>query len=612
MVNRRGRTILLVLFSLGQGAGCSGYSLGLDDGSLPDAGEAMDGRVEDAGRLPDGGDDAGDGNTGAEDTGNLDLTREHEPNDEFVTANPLATPTETDAVIKTGAVDPPSDVDYFVFNAVAGDSYTIVVEPGTGSPLVPFIAVEDPDAEIRFLNLNSVGATPARLEMHAFRAGPHAIVVGDARNFDGGSAGGSTYTYTLHVTRSTRVVHGLGAIPVASSAAPQSKLTLGGTTAWYSFEVGGAVPRRVAIDLDLSSHASAGGFALVPHMDVFANGGFAPIAGGNRVSIPDLVLPPGDYMLAVRQPDGAASEDQHAFRPRIVAADATASTAVGNTTMGGAHDVGPDAATLTNAALAAGSQSWFALGTLPAGAAVSAATMAPPGAGIFNSVLALVDAGGSVVDSANATNGHERRTFNIPSADDYFIRVTGLDGGAGTFQLAVVRDVCAVGTDTPAVFVNEALADADPATQFVELVNFGTAAANVGGWVVRDSEGIRFRGACDLSMPTTARAAVVHGECGFVGCLSANVDPAAPQSTGASSGRLGLGESGELILLTNSEGTIVDRIVIPATSPGESFARGSGTLCDVEPTNQSVQPHTACTGAIGSTSPGTRANGTPF
>jgi hypothetical protein len=146
-----------------------------------------------------------------------------------------------------------------------------------------------------------------------------------------------------------------------------------------------------------------------------------------------------------------------------------------------------------------------------------------------------------------------------------------------------------------------------PNDEFVELVNLTANPIKVGGYTIRDASGTRYRFACDAEIASNT-ATVING-------TLANVDPAQPiTSSTPASDRLGFDDTDELVLFTDNNGRILDRVVLGAATANVSFARGTGGTCDATPMagSQSVQLHTACTGQVGGSSPGQKANRTAF
>jgi hypothetical protein len=560
---------------------------------------------------------------------------ETEPNGSPGTATFLPTPGMTDTVTSAGAINSTGttqtgDTDLFSISAAAGDVFEITVAQGTSSPMIPAIGFFDPSQSVYFRNVNRVNATTARLEAHVLKTGVHQIGVFDARNLTataGSYVGGAAYTYTLTVKRLTRTV---------TAAGTQGKIDVGGKYLVYDLSIAGGT-KLVWIDGDLSTHAGVNGFALKPTMLVVnANG--TVVAGGARVFLRDLFLPVGNYTLFVGEEDGRSSANNHGFLPRVLSIDANGITDDGtHTTRQTALPVGGDAA-IVDGNLTAGGAAWFSLGTLAADSAVTLVTGPQPNGPATDTRISLLDSTGTAVatnddiDSFNRNYWSQLIRARIPSAGEYFVRVDGgTSSAAGLWRLSVIKGQCPAATGaTPSLFINEAMsqpgmtggdANGDGTSssvddEFVEIVNISGPAA-IGGWSVRDGSGARFRASCGATLASGAALTVFGGcDAGQPACATtttANTDPANPRSsTMPSADRLGLDDGGDVVLLTNYDGRIIDRVVLGAATQNVSFARGTAATCDAQPTSEAVQLHTACTAQVGGRSPGKKADGTAF
>ena len=161
-----------------------------------------------------------------------------------------------------------------------------------------------------------------------------------------------------------------------------------------------------------------------------------------------------------------------------------------------------------------------------------------------------------------------------------------------------------IATQAPAaqVFLNEILANeagSSTAGELVEVVNGGSGAADLSGWTLSDATGVRhvFAGGTVLAAGT---AIVVFG--------GASAIPAAlTNAVAASTGALGLGNSGDTVTLASPAGT-VDHFTYPSSlssSDGVSMNRdpdGSATGSFVLHTQLSSRQ----------SSPGTRVDGSAF
>ncbi|GMU01118.1 hypothetical protein KH5H1_52380 [Corallococcus caeni] len=153
------------------------------------------------------------------------------------------------------------------------------------------------------------------------------------------------------------------------------------------------------------------------------------------------------------------------------------------------------------------------------------------------------------------------------------------------------------------VFINEVLLNepgSDVNGEFVELVNSGTAAVDLSGWTVSDSTGVRHTFASGTSV-AAGKAVVVFG--GASGIPSGTTGAVA-----ASTGTLGLGNSGDTVTLKNSAGTAVDTATFASSLAGTDGVSANRSP-DASSTGSFVL-HTSVS-SLGS-SPGKRASGTAF
>ena len=154
-----------------------------------------------------------------------------------------------------------------------------------------------------------------------------------------------------------------------------------------------------------------------------------------------------------------------------------------------------------------------------------------------------------------------------------------------------------------AVFINEVLANepgSDTAGEFVEVVNTGSGAADLSGWTVLDSTGVRHTFAAGTSL-AAGRAVVVFG-------AAAGIPSGLTNAVASSTGTLGLGNSGDTVILRNSGGTQVD-----AVTYSSSLSSTDGVSMNRSPDGTSTGAWVLHT-ALGSllASPGKRANGSDF
>jgi endonuclease/exonuclease/phosphatase family metal-dependent hydrolase len=153
------------------------------------------------------------------------------------------------------------------------------------------------------------------------------------------------------------------------------------------------------------------------------------------------------------------------------------------------------------------------------------------------------------------------------------------------------------------VFINEVLVNepgSDVNGEFVELVNSGTAAVDLSGWTISDAAGLRHTFASGTSL-AAGRAVVVFGGASAIPAGLSN-------AVAASTGTLGLGNSGDTVTVRSAAGTTVDSATF-----GSSLTSTDGVSANRSPDGSSSGSfvlHTSLSSA--SSSPGKRVSGTAF
>ena len=156
---------------------------------------------------------------------------------------------------------------------------------------------------------------------------------------------------------------------------------------------------------------------------------------------------------------------------------------------------------------------------------------------------------------------------------------------------------------TAQVFINEVLANepgSDVNGEFVELVNSGGTAADLSGWTVSDSTGVRHTFASGTTLAAGGAIVVFGGALGIPAGLS--------NAVGASTGTLGLGNSGDTVTVKNAAGTTVN-----TTTYASSLASTDGVSANRSPDGSSGGTfvlHTTLSSAA--SSPGKRVSGSAF
>ncbi|MFP2932512.1 lamin tail domain-containing protein [Pyxidicoccus sp. 3LG] len=158
-------------------------------------------------------------------------------------------------------------------------------------------------------------------------------------------------------------------------------------------------------------------------------------------------------------------------------------------------------------------------------------------------------------------------------------------------------------TGTGNVIVNEVLVNepgSDTAGEFVELVNIGTGAVDLSGWTVSDAALVRHTFPSGTSL-AAGKAVVVFGG-------AAGIPSGTPGAVTASTGTLGLSNSGDTVTLKNASGTAVDTATV-----GSGVSGTDGVSANRSPDTSAGTAFVLHTGLSSLTSsPGRRASGVSF
>jgi endonuclease/exonuclease/phosphatase family metal-dependent hydrolase len=205
-----------------------------------------------------------------------------------------------------------------------------------------------------------------------------------------------------------------------------------------------------------------------------------------------------------------------------------------------------------------------------------------------------------ITASTSAATGSYAWTVPTSASSAARVRVSDAANAATSDTSAATFSITTTGTGR--VFINEILANepgSDPAGEFVELVNTGTAAVNLTGWSIYDSTGARHTFG-NLTIDA-GRAMVVFGTAAAIPAGLAN-------AVAASTGTLGLSNSGDSVLLKDNAGQTVDSFTYPsslASTDGVSMNRNP----DASASGTFVL-HTSLSASAAS--PGRRVTGTAF
>jgi len=238
-------------------------------------------------------------------------------------------------------------------------------------------------------------------------------------------------------------------------------------------------------------------------------------------------------------------------------------------------------------------------------------------------------AGGSVHNITWTSSGiaNLRLEFSLDGGASFTTIVGSTPAAAGSFAWAVpntastntvvrATDTASAATDssnaaftittgggTANVILNEILANepgSNTAGEFVEIVNIGTAAADLSGWTLSDSTATRHTFPSGTSLAAGKAVVVFAG----ASAIPAGLTNAVAASTGA----LSLNNSGDTVTLTSNTSTVISSFTYTSTLAGQD-----GVSMNRNPdagSTASFVLHTALSSAP--SSPGTHANGTPF
>jgi hypothetical protein len=163
--------------------------------------------------------------------------------------------------------------------------------------------------------------------------------------------------------------------------------------------------------------------------------------------------------------------------------------------------------------------------------------------------------------------------------------------------------IVASGGGPAQVFLNEILANepgSSTSGEFIEVVNAGGGAADLGGWSLSDASGARHVFASGASLPPGA-AIVIFGS-------ASAIPPGLSNAVASSSGGLSLANSGDSVILKDAGGDVIDSVTYSSALAGTD-AVSMNRSPDASPAGAFVL-HTALSAA--SASPGERADGSSF
>ncbi|WP_309892875.1 lamin tail domain-containing protein [Archangium sp.] len=179
----------------------------------------------------------------------------------------------------------------------------------------------------------------------------------------------------------------------------------------------------------------------------------------------------------------------------------------------------------------------------------------------------------SVITSSTAASAGSY-TWTVPSSATTTakVRVSDAANAAITDTSNAAFTITTSGGGTAQVFINEVLANeagSDVNGEFVELVNSGGTAADLSGWTVSDSTGVRHTFASGTTLPAGGAIAVFGAALGIPSGVT--------NAVGASTGTLGLGNSGDTVTVKNASGVTVNTTTYASSlssTDGVSMNRG--------------------------------------
>ncbi|QRK13579.1 lamin tail domain-containing protein [Archangium violaceum] len=211
----------------------------------------------------------------------------------------------------------------------------------------------------------------------------------------------------------------------------------------------------------------------------------------------------------------------------------------------------------------------------------------------------------TLTSSTSASTGSY--TWTVPSSATTTARVRVSDASnsatTDTSNAAFTITTSSGGGTAANVFINEILANEAGSTvsgEFVELVNSGGTAADLSGWTVSDSTGVRHTFASGTTLGAGAAIAVFGSASGIPSGVT--------NAVGSSTGSLALGNSGDTVTLKNAAGTTVS-----STTYTSSLSGTDGVSMNRSPdasSGGSFVLHTTLSSL--SSSPGKRVSGSAF
>ncbi|MCY0997742.1 lamin tail domain-containing protein [Myxococcus sp. MISCRS1] len=165
--------------------------------------------------------------------------------------------------------------------------------------------------------------------------------------------------------------------------------------------------------------------------------------------------------------------------------------------------------------------------------------------------------------STSASAGSLAWTLPTTASTTARVRVTDTSDASITDTSDAAFSISTGGGGTGTLLINEVLvneAGSDVSGEFVELVNTGTASLSIAGWTVSDAASVRHTFPSGTTVPAGGVIVVFGG--------AAGIPSGTPNAVGASTGTLGLSNSGDTVTVKNASGTVVDTAVLSSAMSG--------------------------------------------
>jgi endonuclease/exonuclease/phosphatase family metal-dependent hydrolase len=209
----------------------------------------------------------------------------------------------------------------------------------------------------------------------------------------------------------------------------------------------------------------------------------------------------------------------------------------------------------------------------------------------------------TLTSSTSASSGSFAWTVPSSASTAARVRVSDAADASITDSSDAAFTITTSGGGTASVIVNEVMVNepgSDVTGEFVEVVNVGTGSADLSGWTVSDSASVRHTFPSGTTLAAGGVVVVFGG--------SAGIPSGTPGAVVASTGTLGLSNSGDTVTLKNASGTAVDTATL---SSGVSGTDGvSANRSPDASASGTFVLHTSVSSLAAS--PGRRASGVSF